>query len=127
MKRLLLVASLVLLSTPALSQVLILKNAGRSYGVDYITANIKTFSITRFEIQLDGGTWNSIGIPPIQNDAQTLTGYDTYVSPIPDTTPLGNHTALARVCQSGTVCSDPSNPLAFVFAVIPAPANMRTK
>jgi hypothetical protein len=126
MKKLILALLLLFASSAASGQTVVLKNSGRSFGWDYIAADIKTYAIVRFELRLDAQPYSSVGIPAIQNDAQTLPGNDTYVTPIPNTIALGNHTAVVRACTA-TFCTSDSLPLAFVFAEVPVPANSRVK
>jgi hypothetical protein len=104
----------------------VLKDSGRSFGWDYAKTDITVNGVVRFELKLDAGAYISVGIPTIQNDAQTTVGTDTYTTPISNTLTPGNHTAVVRACTL-TVCSADSAPLPFVFAVLPAPANTRVK
>jgi len=96
----------------------------QAFGFDYTTANFSTYSVLRFEMQVDAGPWTSVEIPPTANDAQTPTGANTYRVAIPAMTP-GSHTVNFRACNN-TACGDPSTPMAFVLVVQPpAPTGAR--
>lgn len=95
--------------------------ASQSFGFDYVIANLSTFSVVRFEQQIDGGAWVSVAIPPTANDPQTPVGSNTYKTPIPALV-TGNHTVAFRACNA-QVCGDPGLSLTFTLAVKPpAPA-----
>lgn len=88
----------------------------QAFGVDYLDADMTTYAVTRFEIQVDGGAFTSVGIPPKQNDMQTPAGGSTYKIAIPPMTP-GSHTVGVRVCNVVT-CST-ATPLSFTFSITP--------
>ena len=117
MKRLLLLA--LLLGVPSLASAQALP--GDSYGFDYPTASIGL--VERFEMQIDAAAWVDVEIPPVQNDAQTTAGHDTYVTPIPALAP-GDYVVMARACNAGG-CSAPGAQLAFTMQVFESPINGR--
>lgn len=90
----------------------------QSFGFDYKDADLTTFSVIRFEQQVDTGTWVTVQIPPKANDAQTPAGASTYKVPIPALT-TGTHVVSWRACNA-QICGDPSAPFSFILAVKPA-------
>ena len=90
---------------------------GQAFAFDYLTADLATYSVVRFEQQIDGGAWTDQGIPTVANDAQTPAGATTYRVAIPALTP-GAHTATWRACNA-TACSAAAAPLAFTLVVQP--------
>ena len=98
--------------------------ASQSFAFDYKDADLTAGAVTRFEMAVDGGTWATIGVPPVGNDALTQPGSKTYVVPIPALT-TGTHTVAFRACNA-SICGDSSLPLSFVLAVKPAtPTGLR--
>ena len=60
---------------------------------DYAITDFTTFTITRFEIQIDALPFVSVSIPITKDDAKTLTGDHTYaVQANTLNMPIGNHT-----------------------------------
>jgi len=126
MKRTLFAAAVALLlsAMPAAAQQAI---PGQSFGFDYLTADFTQYSVTRFEMQVDGGAWTDIQVPEIADDANTLPAAHTYKVAIP---PLatGAHTVSFRACNANPApnnCSAASAPLNFNMVVFTAPGNTR--
>jgi hypothetical protein len=71
-------------------------------GFDYPDADL--LSVTRFERQIDGGSWESIGIPASAISEETPSEHRTYIHPLPPIT-LGRHTVAYRACDE-VMCSD---------------------
>jgi len=94
---------------------------------DYLIVDFTAFSVTRFEMQLDSGTFASIGVPATTDDVKTLVGAHPYPGPKLGTLGMsvGSHTFASRACNAGG-CGIASAPLAFTYAPIPnATANQR--
>lgn len=92
--------------------------ASQSFGFDYKDTDVTAGGVSRFEMQVDGGAFASVAIPPKGNDSQTPAGSSTYVVPIPALT-TGTHTVSFRACNA-QLCGDASPSFAFVLAVKPA-------
>lgn len=90
---------------------------GQAFGFDYLTSDLATYAVIRFEQQIDGAAWVDVGIPTVANDAQTPAGATTYRVAIPALTP-GAHTVTWRACNA-TACSAAATPLAFTLVVQP--------
>src|SRR4051812_18642473 len=87
--------------------------ASQSFGFDYKDADVITFSVTRYEMQIDGGAvWTSVAVPVKANDGLTPAGSSTYRVAIPALT-TGSHTVSFRACNA-QLCGDGSTPFAFV-------------
>src|SRR5258708_10043072 len=99
MKRL---AWLLLLASSAAFGQVPLATQNNSPALDYPTTALTTFSVTRFEIQFDAGTFISIGLPATTDDAKTLVGDHTYAGSKFGTYGLavGGHTFASRACNS---------------------------
>lgn len=98
---------------------------GQAFAFDYETAALTTYSVVRFEQQLDGGAWTDIGIPEVANDAQTPNAHTTYRVAIPALTP-GAHTANWRACNAAACGAAGATPLAFTMVIQPpAPSGGR--
>lgn len=65
----------------------------------------------RFELQLDGAAYVSVGLPPFAAGTYTLVG---------DPALMGAHSAVVRACTAALGCSVDSNTVAFIVDV-PAP------
>lgn len=92
--------------------------ASQSFGFDYKDTDVTAGGVSRFEMQVDGGAFVSVAIPPKANDSQTPAGSSTYAVPIPALT-TGPHSVSFRACNP-QLCGDSSAPFAFVLAVKPA-------
>jgi hypothetical protein len=92
--------------------------SGDKFAWDYVEADIATYSVDRFEFQIDTGTWTPVGIPSAFADAQTQAGKKSYAISFPATQP-GNHTISVRACNPD-VCSEGIAPFAFKLAIVPA-------
>lgn len=127
MKRLLiLLVSMLLMSAPALGQSAATQNNAPAF--DYLISDFTAASVTRFEIQFDGGAFTSIGVPATTDDTKTLAGGHTYAGPKFGTMGLsvGSHTFNARACNVGGCGGASPTPFAFTYAPIPAAtANQR--
>jgi len=91
--------------------------ASQSFGFDYKDSDLSASAVTRFEMAIDAGTYVSVNIPPIANDALTPTGSSTYKVPIPALV-TGQHTVKFRACNA-SLCSADGPVLTFVLAVQP--------
>jgi hypothetical protein len=89
---------------------------GQRFGFDYRTSDLTTFQVARFELQIDGGAWVSVGMPPSAPQPDTPADFTTLGVPIPALTP-GQHTASLRACNS--VCGEGSVPFTFLMVVEP--------
>lgn len=97
---------------------------GQAFAFDYETAAMTTYSVVRFEQQVDGGAWADIGIPEVSNDGQTPTAHTTYRVAIPALTP-GAHAVSFRACNAAG-CGAASTTFPFVLIVQPpAPSGTR--
>jgi hypothetical protein len=103
---------LILLTVPLQSQP-ILKAAW-----DYPDSEIG--NIIRFEVKIDNGQYQSVGIPAQESFPTTLSGNHTYTYPVPFTT-SGTHTFVVRACDN-TECSFD---VGVVFKWIGPPQNLR--
>lgn len=122
MKRLLLTIIISLcFASISKAQTPVLQN--QSFAVDYITADIATYSILRFEQKVDTGNYVSINIPPTANDTSTPVGSTTYKTPIPPLT-VGVHSIVVRACAA-IGCSADSPTLSFKLLIIPVPSGLR--
>ena len=92
---------------------------GQAFAFDFVTADLATYSVTRFEMRVDTGTWVSVAIPTVANDTQTPAGSSTYRVAIPALTP-GAHSVAFRACNSGG-CGTASAPLDFTLVIVPPP------
>jgi hypothetical protein len=113
-----LISVLFLLTVGLAAQAPPVATATQAFGFNYADADLATFSVVRFELQIDGGAWTSVAIPAKANDALTPAGASTYRVPIPALT-TGSHTVSFRACNA-QLCSDPSAPFSFILAVKPA-------
>lgn len=94
---------------------------GQFFGFDYQDADLASAAVVRFEMQIDSGTWTTVGIP---SDTLPITGGKTYKVPVPAITP-GNHTVTFRACNVD-LCGGAASPFAFKFVIVPAlPTNIR--
>jgi hypothetical protein len=117
---------LMLASLSAFGQVPIVTQ-NNSPAIDYLTTDLTAFAVTRFEMQLDSGSFSSIGLPATTDDAKTLPGAHTYAGPKLGTLGLsvGSHSFAARACNV-TGCGAASLPLTFTYApTVVTPANLR--
>ena len=94
--------------------------AGDKFAWDYVEADIASYGVNRFEIQVDAGAWTAVGIPAAFTDAQTGAGKKSYSVPFPAMQP-GNHTISVRACNAD-VCSAGIAPFGFRLAIVPAEA-----
>lgn len=94
--------------------------AGQSFAWDYADADLSAGAVTRFEIQIDGGTFTSVGMAQTFTDPDTPSGAKSYKTPIPALT-TGSHTVAVRACNT-ELCGDATSPVGFVLAVKPATA-----
>jgi len=92
---------------------------GQAFGFNYVIQDLATYSVTRFEMQVDGSAWASVQIPPVRNDGQTGAGNNTYVVPVPALTP-GAHTVAFRACNTGG-CGAASPVYNFTMVIVPPP------
>jgi hypothetical protein len=92
--------------------------SGDKFGWDYAAADITQYSVVRFEIQVDGGAWASVGLPTPFTNPQTAAGKQTYAVPFPAMQP-GQHTISVRACNVD-LCSAGIAPFAFKLAIVPA-------
>jgi len=90
-------------------------------GFDYVDASLSEYQVDRFEASYDGGTWATLGIPPV---AFSANGVSTYRVIPPQST--GTHTVAFRACNA-VGCSNSSGPFAFAVLGAPsvAPGNVR--
>lgn len=94
--------------------------SGQGFAWDYSDAAIAA-GVVRFELQLDGGTWTSVGLATV---VETRATDKTYRVAMPALTP-GPHTAAVRACNVD-VCSEPTSLLSFKLVVVPeTPGNLR--
>lgn len=96
---------------------------GQSFGFDYLTADFTNFSVTRFEMRVDGDVWVDVAIPSVADDPNTLTGAHTYVVPLPPL-PTGGHSVAFRACNTGG-CGAASPEFSFTLVAFTSPANVR--
>lgn len=92
--------------------------ASQAFGFDYKDADLTTFSVIRFEMQMDAGAFVSVNLPIKASDALTPVGSSTYKVPIPALT-TGSHVVSFRACNA-QLCGDSSAPFTFILAVKPA-------
>lgn len=95
--------------------------AGQSFAWDYADADLSAGAVTRFEIQIDGGSFTSVQMAQAFTDAQTPSGAKSYKVAIPALT-TGSHTFAVRACND-QLCGDPTPAFGFVLAVKPATAS----
>ena len=75
---------------------------------DYLDSDLQTFAVLRFEMQLDGGQYVSLGIPPIIVSPGSTPGAQTYIAlMIPGGVPPGAHRFNVRACNAAG-CGKPS-------------------
>jgi len=119
-----LIASLVIgLCSSVLSAQTPPASPGQRFGFDYRTSDLTTFKVERFELQIDGGAWVSVQMPPSAPQPDTPADFTTLAVPIPALTP-GDHTVSLRACNSA--CGDGSPAFAFQMVVQP-PAPVRAR
>jgi hypothetical protein len=112
-----LVLLVALFAVPVIAQQAPPVISGDRFAWDYVEADLATYSVDRFEVQIDSGTWTPVGIPVAFTDARTQAGKKSYAIPFPATQP-GNHTITIRACNPD-VCSAGTAPFAFKLAVVP--------
>lgn len=119
----LLVAALALAARQGAGQV---TAATHELAFDLLDADVVTSGVTRVEMQVDGGAWSSVGMPPKRNDPQTtLPGASTYAIALPILE--GQHRIAVRACNP-SLCSDPTTPLIVTLPTKPStPFNMRIR
>ena len=119
MKKLLVLLAFV--SLPAFAQVPI-ATQNNSPAFDYLLVDFTSFSVTRFEVQIDSGAFVSVGVPTTTDDVRTLPGAHTYAGPKFGTLGLsvGSHTFAARACNAGGCGVASTPPFAFTYAPIPS-------
>ena len=93
---------------------------GQQFSFDYPTSAVIDFGIRRFELKIDNGNYQDVGLPMGVAGNAELT---TFRIPIPAITP-GQHTAVIRACND-TGCSGDSNIYTFTMVIIPVPSNLR--
>lgn len=94
---------------------------GDRIGFDYADVDFSFYSVSRFEVALDGGAWADIGLPPTYAQAGGVT---TRVWVPPAVTP-GVHALTLRACNSGG-CGGASVPFGFEIGVpSTSPGNTR--
>ena len=113
----------IFLLVPALSWAQLTPSG--SLGFDFKIVDIP--AVSRFEMQLDGGTFVGIGIPPVRNDAQTQVGNNTFaIAASTLTLTAGTHTFAPRACTTTSCFAATSPPLTFTYVLpLPAPSNLR--
>lgn len=79
-------------------------------------------AITRFEVKVDTGNWQSIGIPFAELFSTTLPGHHSYVYIIP-TVSNGQHSFQVRACDSIECSFEATAP----FKLIGPPKNPRVE
>ena len=84
---------------------------------DYDNAIYQQWTVTKFESQYDGGTWQPLVIAQF-TDSSTLVNHTSYRFIPPFT--AGNHTVSLRACNA-VGCGTASAPFAFGYAVSSAP------
>ena len=91
---------------------------------DYYTADLTTYNVTQFQVQWDGGTWATLGLPTQYTNPETLPGAVTYKVLVPFAN--GQHTASFRACNAAG-CGGGSSPFAFARLSVPGnvPVNVR--
>lgn len=119
MKKTLLCVVFLLVASSAFAQPTI--TPGMGFGFDYRAEDVTNFSVVRFELQVDGGAWTNVNMPPVVTAAGTLAGHQTRrIEPPPLS--QGNHTYSVRACNV-TVCSTAMAPVAFVVQIVPPPTS----
>lgn len=78
--------------------------------------------ISRLELQIDNGTWNSIGLTSV-NDPLTPPNHTTYEAPIPILS-VGLHTASVRACNA-LGCGPNTPALSFRVIALPGMPTLR--
>ncbi len=118
---------LLLASSAAFGQVPAVTQ-NNSPALDYLTVNLTTWAVTRFEIQFDTGAFVSIGLPTPTDDTKTGIGAHTYAGAKLGTYGLtvGSHTFAARACNAAGCGTASSPPFSFSYApILDAPVNQR--
>jgi hypothetical protein len=111
---------------PPLPQAPVTFVVGDQVAFDYLQADFIAFTVTRFEVSWDSGTFTTIGLPAPFVDAQTQVGADSY-SVLPPFT-QSTHSVAIRACNA-VGCGPASLPFAFAYASstnIP-PGNVRRR
>lgn len=121
MRKFIVVLGIVLLAGLVQAQVPIYPTQGIAF--DYEDSVFAQFSITRFEVTIDGGNYTSINIPPKIVEATSTPGFSTYRLGISTLSPMTIgvvHNISFRACNvSG--CSGSGGPFFFQPVIIPAP------
>jgi hypothetical protein len=89
----------------------------QAIGFDYSDTGMERFTVTRFEVKYDTGSFTSVQIPPSFVGGLTPNGYKTYKLVPPFTS--GSHSVQFRACNA-TGCGGSSAPFTFVSASSPA-------
>ncbi len=92
---------------------------GQAFAFDYVIQDLTTYSVSRFEMRVDAGTWVSVNLPAVANDAQTPAGSNSYRVAVPALTP-GTHAVEFRACNTGG-CGSPSAAYSFTMVIVPPP------
>lgn len=118
MRNVLTVVSLFLLNV-GIANAQVQVGPGSSYRFDQSTTDV----VTRFELQVDNGTWTPIGLPPVVTDPAGGGGNTTYAHPVGNLT-SGNHTVKVRACNT-LGCGPETASVAFRMVLIPGMPNLR--
>lgn len=120
MKRSAFVLALALtLGLPAAAAAQTVVTGTQKFAFDYKIADVTTYGVVRFEINLDNsGVWTSVGMAAVSDDAQTTALSHTYVVPIPALV-TGPHSVTFRACNAN-ICGDPMAVVPFTLTVQPA-------
>lgn len=116
MKKVLLSCAFSLISTVVYAQPTVGPNS--RFRVDHPNSDV----ISRLELQIDGGAWNSIGLTSVV-DPLTPANHTTYEAPIPNLS-VGLHTASVRACNA-LGCGPNTPNLSFRVIALPGVPTLR--